>query len=209
MSHSFLKVYFREDISESEDASLSMLLSITREFFRMDIILWTITSPYIRINIVGISQQCWVLYIFPVFPTVLDLIMVLTWIMLITKVAQWVNNLPAMQEMQETKVWSLGREDPLEEGMATHSSILAWRMPWTEGPGRLSYIMVAKSRTRLKWPSTHPHMLAIIDMEHIFLHLLAIWISPSLPCPYLNYFHFSMAFSFSYWFPSVTFMLQY
>ena len=78
MSHSFLKVYFQEDISELEDASLSMLLSITREFFRMDIILWTITSPYIRINIVGISQQCWVLYIFPVFPTVLDLIMVLT-----------------------------------------------------------------------------------------------------------------------------------
>ena len=137
MSHSFLKVYFREDISESEDASLSMLLSITREFFRMDIILWTITSPYIRINIVGISQQCWVLYIFPVFPTVLDLIMVLTWIMLITKVAQWVNNLPAMQEMQETKVWSLGREDPLEEGMATHSSVLTWRIPRTEEPGRL------------------------------------------------------------------------
>ena len=138
MSHSFLKVYFRENISESEDASLSMLLSIPREFFTMDIKLWT--SPYIRINIVGISQQCWVLYIFPVFPTILDLIMVLTWIMLITKVAQWVKNLPAMQEIQETKVWSLGREDPLEEGMATHSSILAWRLPWTEGPDRLSYI---------------------------------------------------------------------
>ena len=37
----------------------------------------------------------------------------------------------------ETWVWSLGREDPLEEGMATHSSILAWRIPWTEEPGRL------------------------------------------------------------------------
>ena len=37
--------------------------------------------------------------------------------------------------MQETRVRSLGREDPLEEGMATHSRILAWRIPWTEEPG--------------------------------------------------------------------------
>ena len=49
-------------------------------------------------------------------------------------VAQMVKNLPAMQE---TWVRSLGREDPLEEGMATHSSILAWKIPWTEEPGRL------------------------------------------------------------------------
>ena len=48
-----------------------------------------------------------------------------------------VKDLPAMQKMQETRVWSLGWEDPLEEGMATHSSILAWRIPWTEEPGRL------------------------------------------------------------------------
>ena len=46
-------------------------------------------------------------------------------------------NLPAMQETQETWVRSLGQEDPLEEGMATHSSILAWRIPWTEEPGGL------------------------------------------------------------------------
>ena len=39
--------------------------------------------------------------------------------------------------MQETQVWSLGGEDPLEEGVVTHSSILAWRIPWTEEPGRL------------------------------------------------------------------------
>ena len=43
-----------------------------------------------------------------------------------------VKNLPAMQEMH---VQFLGLEDPLEKRMATHSSILAWRMPWTEGPG--------------------------------------------------------------------------
>ena len=48
-----------------------------------------------------------------------------------------VKNLPAMQETQETWVQSLGGEDPLEEEMATHSSILAWKIPWTEGPGGL------------------------------------------------------------------------
>ena len=42
-----------------------------------------------------------------------------------------------MQETQETRVQSLGQEDPLEEEMATHSSILAWRIPWTEEPGGL------------------------------------------------------------------------
>ena len=42
-----------------------------------------------------------------------------------------------MQELQETRVPSLGQEDPLEEGMTTHSSILAWRIPWTEDPGGL------------------------------------------------------------------------
>ena len=39
--------------------------------------------------------------------------------------------------VQETQVGSLGQEDPLEKGMVTHSSILAWRIPWTEEPGRL------------------------------------------------------------------------
>ena len=39
--------------------------------------------------------------------------------------------------MQETQVWSLGLEDPLEKEMATHSSILAWEIPWTEEPGKL------------------------------------------------------------------------
>ena len=53
---------------------------------------------------------------------------------IIAGVAWTVKNLPAMQE---TRVWSLGREDPLEKGMAAHSSILAWRIPWTEEPGRL------------------------------------------------------------------------
>ena len=51
--------------------------------------------------------------------------------------AQTVKNPPAMQE---TEVQSLGWEDPLEEGMAAHSSILAWRIPWTEEPGGLQFL---------------------------------------------------------------------
>ena len=52
-------------------------------------------------------------------------------------------NLPALQE---SWVQSLGWEDPLEEEMATHSSILAWRIPWTEEPGRLSSIGLHRVR---------------------------------------------------------------
>ena len=51
-----------------------------------------------------------------------------------------VKNSPAMQEPQETWVPSLSGDDALEEGMATHSSILAWRIPWTEEPGGLQSI---------------------------------------------------------------------
>ena len=51
-----------------------------------------------------------------------------------------IKNLSAMQEPQETQVRSLGQEDPPEKGIATHSSILAWRIPWTEEPGRLQSV---------------------------------------------------------------------
>ena len=57
-----------------------------------------------------------------------------------------VKNLPAMWE---TWAPSLGWEDPLEKGMATPTSILAWKIPWTEEPGRLQFMGVAKSQTRL------------------------------------------------------------
>ena len=62
-------------------------------------------------------------------------------------VAQSIKNLPAMQD---TWVRFLGREDPLEKEMATHSSILAWRIPWTEEPGRIQSMGSQKSWTRLK-----------------------------------------------------------
>ena len=59
--------------------------------------------------------------------------------------------------MGETWVWSLGREDPLEKGMATHSSILAWRIPWTEESGRLQ--SMGSQRVRHDWATkcTHTH----------------------------------------------------
>ena len=64
-------------------------------------------------------------------------------------------NLPAMRETQEMRVRSLGGEDTLEEGIANHSSILAWRIPWAEKPWRAAVHRVAESRTRLKRLSVH------------------------------------------------------
>ena len=52
---------------------------------------------------------------------------------------QWDKNLPVMRETQEMWAQSLGVEDPLKKKMATHSSILAWKSPWTEEPGRLLF----------------------------------------------------------------------
>ena len=60
--------------------------------------------------------------------------------------AQTVKWLPAVQE---TQVQSLGREDPLEKEMATHSSTLAWKIPWTEDPWWATVHGIAKSQTRL------------------------------------------------------------
>ena len=65
-------------------------------------------------------------------------------------VAQMVRNLPAMQE---TWVWSMGWEDPLEEDMATHSSILAWWIPWTEEPGGLQ--SMGSQRVGHNWATQH------------------------------------------------------
>ena len=60
-----------------------------------------------------------------------------------------------MQEMREMQVRPLGREDPLEEGMATHSSILAWKIPWTEETGRLQ--SMGLQRVRHNWVTEHAH----------------------------------------------------
>ena len=71
-----------------------------------------------------------------------------------SQVALVVKNLPVNAGDIRDMGSILGQEDPLEEGMATHSSILAWRNPWTEEPGGLQPIGVAKSQTQLKPLST-------------------------------------------------------
>ena len=63
--------------------------------------------------------------------------------------------------MQETWVQPLGQEDPLEEEMATHTSILAWRIPWTEEPGGLQPTRSQKSRTGLNNSRTHTHIYTL------------------------------------------------
>ena len=68
-----------------------------------------------------------------------------------------VENPPTSQEPQETRVRSLGGEDPLKEGMATHSSILAWRVPWTEEPGGLQ--STESQRVRCDLACTHSPLL--------------------------------------------------
>ena len=85
-----------------------------------------------------LKNVCWICY-----ASSFEVLLKLTCSIWASLVAQ---NLPAMWE---TWVWSLGGEDPLEKGMATHSSILAWRIPWTEEPGRIQCIGWQKSWTWL------------------------------------------------------------
>ena len=63
-----------------------------------------------------------------------------------------VKNLPAMKEMQETQVWSLYWEDPVEGDMATHSNIFAWRIPWTEEPDGLQTMGFQRDMTKATEP---------------------------------------------------------
>ena len=111
-------------------------------------------------------------------------------------VAQMVKNLPAMQD---TWVQSLGQEDPQEKGMATHSSVLTRRIPWTQGPGRLQ--SMGLQRIRHDWEtnifiswmccSTMSRSVSGIKTIHCAQHFQpgnqerkpTIW--PSL-CPFLN-----------------------
>ena len=75
-----------------------------------------------------------------------------------------VKNQPAMQE---TLVLSLGQEDPPEKGMATHSSVVAWRIPWTEEPGGLqSVYRVKKSQT---WPSGPVQFSSVQSLSRVQL----------------------------------------
>ena len=81
--------------------------------------------------------------------------------------------LQRLSAMRETWVRSLGREDSLEKEMATHSSILAWRIPWTEEPGGLQSTVhgVAKSRTRL---SDFTHSLMCLGVDFFLFQFLEL-----------------------------------
>ena len=111
-------------------------------------------------------------------------------------VAQMVNRLPTMQE---TRVQSLGWEDLLEKEMATHSSILAWKIPWTEEPGRLQ--SVGSQRVRKDWVisislSFSPLTLSISASQAInFLDSVA---SASQTRLYCKFWHLRFCFVFSF-----------
>ena len=77
--------------------------------------------------------------------------------------AQAVKNLPAMQETQQARVQSLGRENPLEEEMATHSSILAWKIPQTEEPGGLQSTRL--QRVGHGSALMHSHIISILQAK--------------------------------------------
>ena len=77
-----------------------------------------------------------------------------------------VKNPPAMQETQEKRVWSLGWEDPLGKETATHSSILAWEIPWTKEPGGLKSIV--SQRIGHNWAC--PHSLTLLRMTGLFIN---------------------------------------
>ena len=77
-----------------------------------------------------------------------------------------------LRAMQETWVQSLGQEDPLEKGMATHSNILAWRIPWTEEPGRLQSIGLQES-------DMTEQLTRFLNIQYSVFHALAnVFLSP-------------------------------
>ena len=83
--------------------------------------------------------------------------------------------------MQETWVWTLGWEDPLKEEMATHSSILAWRIPWTGKPDSLQSIRL--QRVRPDWATKHAHTKAFPEVPSKLLPShwpsWCLWVIPS------------------------------
>ena len=88
-------------------------------------------------------------------------------------VSQMIKNLPAMQE---TRVQSLSQKDSLEKGMAIHSNILAWRIPWTEEPGRLQSLVL--QRVRYNWvtkPVSYIKRCLIFYPHESTLDHLSLW----------------------------------
>ena len=92
-------------------------------------------------------------------------IYILSYVIGLPLVAQMVKNLPTMQE---TRVQSRSQKDTLEEGMATHSSILAWRIPWTEKPDGATVHKTAKTQTQLS--KYHIHICYYFPYRNHYYH---------------------------------------
>ena len=118
-------------------------------------------------------------------------------------VAQTVKRLPTMQD---TWVWSLGWEAPLEKEMATHSSTLAWRIPWTEEPCRLQ--SVGSQRVGHNWATSLPstsflpyklckylEIIMYLSRGHLVLLLVSIWAKEYALNPVKNLPEFKVDFS--------------
>ena len=104
-------------------------------------------------------------------------------------VAQVVKHLPAMWE---TQVQFLGREDPLEKGMATHSNILAWRIPWTEEPGGLQSRVLQK---------VGRDCLLVLSLFFAFLEDILLYVTVSLSLPSFFSSSFLTSFLSSFFLP--------
>ena len=87
-------------------------------------------------------------------------------------VAQTVKNMPAVQE---TWVWSLGWEDPLEKEMATHSSILPWKIPWTDEPSRLQFMGTQRIWHDLRLnDNLVPHSFPVVEVDSFYSFLASL-----------------------------------
>ena len=84
-----------------------------------------------------------------------------------------------MQKTQETQVWSLGQEDPLEEDKAVHSNILLWRILWTEKPGRLQSIG-SHRKNMTEETSIHALELKVIHVQYYVIPWLSICLHVSV-----------------------------
>ena len=93
--------------------------------------------------------------------------------------AQQVKNAPAMQEIRERWVWSLGQEDPLEKEMATHSSILTWKIPWVKEPGGLE--SVGSQRVGHDWATRYTLSVLCFGSSSYILSISLTWWTSTLP----------------------------
>ena len=86
------------------------------------------------------------------------------------EILRWLSGQESSYPMQETRVQSLGQEDPLEEKMATHSNSLAWEIPWMEEPGRLQ--SVGSQRVKYNWAHACMHARAHTQTVEIEMQIV-------------------------------------